>query len=229
MRKYNALGTNKAARIPTHGGSHISYAAKLHYDNDFLSRIRESMNGPWAINGPCVATHTHPTGASLSFSSSHLFGPPCMLALSRDRSRGVSRRLRRRCTKLRGGAALFFFPLVSPRFSFLSRASDSPERRKDRTPGYDLAVMRPCMHACVRTYMRYYTAPKGERARVVLGKTFSGTCENRLDRAPEYKIKLAVRWRASRITSSSVTRLIYIILASDSFLSSLLAPRPVLL
>lgn len=39
---------------------------KLHTDDDFLSRIRGSMNGPWAINGPHAATHTHSTGPSFS-------------------------------------------------------------------------------------------------------------------------------------------------------------------
>lgn len=127
-----------------------------------------------------------------------------------------------------GGTTLFFFLASSASFFSHGRAIRAGKKRRDRTPGYDLAAARPC----VRTYMRYYTAPKGERAPVVLGKTFSGTCENRLDRAPEYKIKLAVRWRAvcvSCITSSSVARLICIIPAHDSFsFSRLVSSHPTL-
>lgn len=124
---------------------------------------------------------------------------PCACSRSHAiRSRSLRRAMTKATTRMHEITAgpRYFFPASSGSF-FLSRESGSAVRKAKiarRVTTSPLRV-RACVPPCVRTYMRYYTAPKGEREResVVLGKTFTGTCENRLDRALEYEIKLTVR------------------------------------
>lgn len=166
----------------------------LHTDDDFLSRIRGSMNGPWTINGP-YATHTHSLRA---LSASPLPpSPPLPPPRLYKHARALTRSLRPRTTITRDDdaytrnysgihtRALFFPSFLCFLFS-LTRARRIGRRKETSS----LAGLRPRDRACIFTH-----SPKGESA--VLGKAFSkGTCENRLDRAPECEIKLAVPWMA---------------------------------
>ena len=97
--------------------------------------------------------------------------PACMLALSRDRSRGYDmlRRLRRWRAYVRnyGGTTLFFPSFL--RFFFFSHGwAIRRKEEKDRTPGYDLAAARPCVRAYVRALLHGH---EGKRARCP-GKDF---------------------------------------------------------
>jgi len=144
-----------AQRLPHIGVVPRYVYTKLHTDDDFLSRIRESMNGPWAINGPHGATHTHPTGPSFPSLAPPLPpSPPASprvharaLTRSLARLRCVLRRLKRRRVRTKLRRDQFYFFLAASFFSH----GDSPGRREDRTPGYDLAATRPYVRAYVRT------------------------------------------------------------------------------